>query len=507
MARNSSLRRVFVGLGIVVGVWAVAWPGHATEAVQPDAAGELTCSDCNVLMISLANVSAEHMSLYGYERLTTPHLTRWAQDAVVFERAFTHSSWTLPVATSLFTSLYPYTHKVIDRFQNNDLDDTIQTLPEILQDHGYRTAAFTGGLDYDGRFGHMRGFEEVEESAEMQLAAVSAGFKPALAKASQWLDDHAGEKFFLFLHGYDTHCPFDPPEHVRGTFATTAGKQITVDQELCLRGFKTSDDGSYEAYYYRDGAQQVMLTQDDIAYLEALYDEELLSVDGLIGAFVSQLDPALLERTIIIIFSDHGEMFAKHGRFGRAGTVRGTLYDEVAHIPLMIKIPRHAGRTVSGLAQIIDVMPTLLEVLQVDGPSAMQGTSLLPLLTGRQDELNPYVFAGSIFGLHTRRPSWLMFPFRTMSESIRNQEWKLIHERTFDEQGAVEHERYELYHLRDDPGELRNRAQDEPAIRAILQAELHRWAQASLTTRVRNFSSPDLLPKALVEGARERGYW
>lgn len=292
---------------------------------KQDNFAENVCKGCNLIMISLSNVSAEHMSMYGYERITTPALDRWAKDAIVFKNAFTQTSWTLPVATSLFTSLYPYSHKIMDRFVDNVLDKKIQTLPEILRDQGYKTAAFTGGLDYSNKFGHMRGFEDFWEAAHYGSAFSFAGFKPTLDKALGWLAKNSKEKFFLFVHGYDAHCPFDPPERFKGIFSSRVGKNITVDNKLCLRGYKNSETGIYEAYYYKTGkdAHKIILTKDDITYLEDLYNEEILSADELVGNFLDTLDKTIRNNTLIVVFSDHGEMFAKHGRFGRAGGVRG----------------------------------------------------------------------------------------------------------------------------------------------------------------------------------------
>ena len=145
---------IFVVLFVACGAAVFAWenslrsPVYSSPVVNEEnkdtnRSAPLECVDCNVIMISLSNVSAEHMSLYGYERVTTPNLDAWAKDAIVFENAFTQSSWTLPVGVSLFTSLYPYAHGVTDRYENNVLREDIATLPEILRDNGYTTAAFT----------------------------------------------------------------------------------------------------------------------------------------------------------------------------------------------------------------------------------------------------------------------------------------------------------------------------------------------------------------------------
>jgi len=492
---------LFITISFAVALWYFSlWPRED---------GGVKCKDCNLIMISLSNVSAENMSLYGYERLTTPNLDEWAKDAVVFENAFTQTSWTLPVATSLFTSLYPYSHKIMNRFVDNVLDENIQTLPELLSAQGYKTAAFVGGLDYSNSFGHMRGFEDFEEAMQEDVLAISfSGFGPTLAKGLEWIEENPEEKFFLFLHGYDAHCPFDPPAAFKSTFSSSAGKDITVDHKLCLRGFKDSENESYEAYYYREGAKKkVTMTKNDITYLEDLYDEEVLSVDALVGSFLNNLDKTTADNTIVIVFSDHGEMFAKHGRFGRAGGVRGTLYDEVVHIPMIMKIPKQNGKRISGLLQMIDVMPSLLDILGLKQPEGLQGKNAAPLIAGEIQEINDYVFTGSEFGIEEGRLTWPAYTTQSVNESLRSKGWKLIYEAEVDEKGKIAEETYELYNLNDDPDELHNLTDKEPVEAARFKKILKNWASSAKSYDAETLSVPQLLPPEIIESSKEHGYW
>lgn len=468
---------------------------------------EINCKDCNLIMISLSNVSAEHMSLYGYERLTTPNLDRWAEGTFIFENAFTHASWTLPVATSLFTSLYPYAHQVNGRFSNNVLNEDIKTFPEILRDQGYKTAAFTGGLDYSNKFGHMRGFDDFGEAMEFTFAVSYASFDFVMERASKWLDNNSNEKFFLFIHGYDAHCPFDPPERFRGIFSDTEGKNVSVNNKLCLRGFKNSDDDDYEAYYFKAGTQKVTLTQDDVDYLEDLYDEQILSVDELVNNFLEDLDREILDKTMIVIFSDHGEMFAKHGRFGRAGSVRGTLYDEVIRVPLIMKIPKQDGERIGGLVQTIDMMPALLDILNLPKPEQIQGKSLIPLMERKKEKINEYVFGGSKFGAREESLALPIYHVQSINEFVRSSDWKLIHEVQFGSEGNIEEEIYELYDLENDSAELNNLADIEISVAARLKEVLRDWAEEVAGPDIQNGSSRQLLSPEIIEAAKEAGYW
>ncbi|GMQ95196.1 MAG: hypothetical protein BMS9Abin13_308 [Patescibacteria group bacterium] len=489
------------------------------------------CSGCNIIMIDLSNVSAENMGLYGYNRNTTPFLEEFAKDALVFDDFFAPTSWTLPNATSLFTSLYPYTHNVLNRYPYNVLSENIKTFPEVLGENGYKTFAIVGGLDYSARFGHMRGFDDVVEQREIDLterdgvrAVFDRTFADTFKTALSWIKKADGEKFFLFLHGYDAHCPFVPPPETEGVWSDKNNTSITVDNSICYRGFRNEETGTYKASYYlpRSGrfsqekgvkeelVKEIEFTERDIAYLRDLYDEEVFSLDKLLESFIGGLDKRTLNNTVIIIFSDHGEMFAKHGRFGRAGSVRGTLYDDVMHVPLIIKVPGAPGKRVFGITQFIDVVPTLMEMLEIKPKDMrMQGKSALPLIT-RGEKINEYAYSGSLYGSKRN----LFYDKVSVNESIRDEKWKLIREGILDintgalleEEAEIVEQTFELYDLVNDPEEFNNVAEENPEVFERLKARLEEWAVSSRTF-LNETPGTEELPEEFIEEARKRGYW
>ena len=216
--------------------------------------------------------------------------------------------------------------------------------------------------------------------------------------------------------------------------------------------------------------EKVTLSVDDIQFITALYDEAILSVDELVGDFLNSLEPAVADKTIVVVFSDHGEMFARNGRFGRAGTIRGTFYDDVLHVPLIIKAPGLSPRRIDGLVQIIDVMPTLLDLLGIADSSARQGKNLEPLIFEGK-EVNDVVFAGSDFnfGNHTAP-----YTIKSSSESVRGNEWKLIRETVLEPDAPPV--RLELYNIKDDSGETKNLIDVYPDIARKLGATLDTWS-------------------------------
>lgn len=453
-------------------------------------------NDCNLIIISINNIGAEHMSLYGYKRKTTPNIDKWASGAFVFENAFSPASWTLPVTTSVFTSLFPYAHKVLDRYHGNLLDKNIKTLPAILKGNNYKTAAFTGGLDYIKSFGHMQDFQDSDDNPPF------TGFDVTLRQAKDWLSRNSDKKFFLFVQGYTAHPPFTPPKRFKRKFSHSEGKKITVANKFVYRAFKNSE-GKYLAAYYMDEGKQnkVILTQDDIDYLTDLYDEEILYVDEMVGDFLKSIDSKLIKKTIVVIFSEHGEMFAKHGRFGRTGPIRGTLYDDVVQVPLIIKFPGAKGRKVEGMAQLTDIMPTILDILDIPLPGKTQGRSLLPLIN-ENNIVNEYVYAGTKYNVGRPKPS-PFYSHQSINESIRNHKWKLIHEVDI---SAPAKETFELYDLQNDPNEYINVADKYPGEVRDLKQKLDKWSKDA-NKFVPASPSTHKFPKDLIEDARKHGYW
>ncbi len=469
----------------------------------------------NLLLVSITNVSANRMSLYGYGRRTTPLLDDWAKDALVFDNAFTHASWTLPVAVTLFTSLYPYAHQVFVRSFKNVLDASVRTLPEILRDNGYRTAAFTGGLDYNPGFSHMRGFQDAPENPTF------SSFKTTIPQAQKWLAKNRGKRFLLFVHGYDAHCPFLPDRPFQGTFSDLRGKTLHIDPKRCVRGLRMGE-AEFEAEYAGgcpqfpkkekcpdDMGKKVLLTKDDVDFLGDSYDEKVLETDSLVGGFLRSLDPGLLAKTIVVVYSEHGEMFAKHGRFGRAGTRRGTNYDDVLHVPVIIKFPGAPARRISGLVGLVDLMPSLLDALGLPAPADLQGKSLAAL-TESGAPANRYVFSGAPY--NTQGSIDNTFDYRSRMESIRDERWKLIYENAVSLQEARKGERtpdaketVELYDIAADPEESREVSGAHPDIAADLREKLQEWSRrVSAAGRI---PATKKMPDELLRQARERGYW
>ena len=459
MEKITKILLVFLVLTALAAGFHAAFFGNKGSTV-----GSYKCPDCNVIMITLTNVGAAHLGTYGYYRNTSQNIDEFAGKSIVFENAFSPSSWTLPSGISLFTSLNPFSHGVMDR--NHDyLKTETQTLVDTMEKNGYKTAAFTGGFDYRAKFGLTNRFDVLSTGSE-HLEKESRDFSvnefgvlaSSAPDALEWLKFNKDERFFLFVQGFDAHCPFTPPQPYDQLFYPEYPGSL--DTRYCYWTFDRSIPHVISNKTYYEVARSeipvtvntTFLSEEDVRYMVAQYDGEIAFVDSVIGDFLEGIkELGLLENTIIIITSEHGDIFGKHGRFMRGGPLRGTFYDDVVHIPLIIRHPEIGSRRIGGVAQIIDVMPTLLDFLGMPISEGMGGKSLLPLILSNQS-VHTFIFGGS---QNSPNPSNKNFNISTRIEYVRSKDWKLIREVLFLGENKTEIG-YELYNLKEDPEESSN---------------------------------------------------
>jgi len=430
---------------------------------------EFKCEDCNVILISITNLRNDHLGYNGYFRDTSPNIDNFASESIVFENAFTQASWTLPVGISFFTSLYPFSHKIMNRESGiTSLSSDIVALPDILKRHGYVTAAFTGGFDYNTSYGLTSRFDEYVHSELNRNFSNSTvkhnilrygNFEKNMPGTVEWLREHKDDKFMLFFQGFNAHCPFAYPTENK---IFDPDYESSVDFYDCLWTFekvepvvigKKSYFNVLTPYVEGIGFGIERLAEEDIDHMVALYDGEIQNVDSILQELFEEVRIlGLYNNTIVVLFSEHGDLFGEHGRFMRGGPLRGTFYDEVLHVPLIIRHPTLKAKRIEGLAQIIDVTPTLLDMLGIPLESKFEGLSLAPLIMGRE-EVNDFVIAGSKFTPGSFND---FFNKETIIQSVRTKEFKLIKEVVLDFNGSFVEESNEFYDLRSDPQELDN---------------------------------------------------
>jgi arylsulfatase A-like enzyme len=307
----------------------------------------------DIVLVSIDTLRADRLGAYGYERPTSPSLDALAARGVVFENVIAESPWTLPSHLTMFTGLHPTTHGV--NFPDQRPDDATALLAEILREDGYRTFGFTGGGYLRAEHGFDRGFE-VFDSAEAPFREKATA---ALA-AIQELDE--GERFFLFLHTFDVHCPYEPAAPYAGTFVSPDAEPIDTHKR-CGNAYYNVQEG---------------LTDGQIRHVSDRYDDGILEADATLGWLLAQLGEERLRNTIFVVTSDHGEEFREHGRVGH----EATLHREVLAIPWVVAGPGVTPGRLPGLVGLSDVTPTLLELAGLPVPEGLDGRSRVAWLAG-----------------------------------------------------------------------------------------------------------------------------
>ncbi|MCR4326516.1 MAG: sulfatase [Candidatus Roizmanbacteria bacterium] len=438
---------------------------------------DILCKDCNVVLITMTNLRFDHVSGNGYFRDTTPNIDALMKKGVVFENAFSHSSWTLPEAITMYTGLYPFEHTIMNRHLNLMLDHKTMTIVDALKSQGYVTALFSGGYDYDEQYGLTNRFdihEKCTKNNEQDPGILDYGeLSCSIPKAMEWLRQNDSKKFFMHVQGFDAHCPFNQKEHFFDV--DYSGK---IDFSGCIWTFgKEKPVYKNGKEYYSvlgsngNASDKLLLDQRDIEHLKSIYDESIFRADEYIGQFLAEIDRlGLTNKTIIIFTSEHGDMFGKYGRFMRGGPLVGTFYDDVIHIPLVFRIPSIDHEEVNTLVSQIDLFPTIMSLLGIEISTRISGNSLVPNILGKTKG-SEYIYAGSTF---TPEDGNMFMSHPTKTLLIRNVEWKLIKTEML-EDGKIE---YELFNLVNDPAELVDVKTTEQEAFELLRGKLDHWEKS-----------------------------
>ncbi|MFT5284621.1 MAG: arylsulfatase A-like enzyme [Planctomycetota bacterium] len=421
----------------------------------------------NVVLVSIDSLRADHLASYGYHRETSPTLDRMAREGVLFEQVVAESSWTLPTHHSILTGLASNVHGVLSDDVRLSEDHT--TLAELFKAAGYRTFGVWSGAYLHSVFGFDQGFDGwvgVGRTAKMDREEFDlAGSKDerrrvinganvgshksrtsedVTAQALDFLKDVGQRPFFLFLHYFDVHYDYIPPEKY-------------------WRRFDPDYAGDYSPEkFISDPAVHADMDERELQHILARYDGEILYVDEYVGQVVQQLElSGLAEQTLVVVTSDHGEEFFEHGYKGHFRT----LFDEVLMVPLVFYQPSRlsTGTRIPAQVRHIDIAPTILDWVGLPVPGTMMGTSLASSLTG--DQAREDLPAISRLHPESKPGYWI---------SSRNSDWKLV----------LRHRRATGVTLTDfdltsDPAELFPAATESAAARAALEA----WREFEVAAR------------------------
>jgi arylsulfatase A-like enzyme len=335
----------------------------------------------NVVLISIDMLRPDHLGCHGYERDTSPSIDRLAREGVRFAEHVSSAPWTLPAHTAMFTSVPDSVHGVVDPI-GTALAPGFVTLAERLQDAGYATGGVFAGPYLHPAFGLGQGFDryvdrgkylgdvdlDAQHEWSMNEAVMRASHhgvtnEDVYASTRSFLEEHAGKRpFFAFVHLWDVHFDFTPPPPYDKLFDPDYTGPITGRD------------------FFFDPAINAAMPERDREHLIALYDGEIRWTDEVVGRIRADLERlGLAEDTLVIITSDHGTELFDHGQKGH----RTTLYDEQLRIPLVLWFPaRLAPRVVDTQTRMIDLAPTILDLVDLGAPDGWLGESLVPLADG-----------------------------------------------------------------------------------------------------------------------------
>jgi choline-sulfatase len=382
----------------------------------------------NVLLIVVDTLRADHLGAWGYDLSTSPQLDRLASRGLRFSRAISQAPWTTASIGSMLTSKYPTELGFVD--ERSALPEDVLTLAELLRSAGARTGAVVSHSFCSDEYNFDQGFESFDDSQVLGHIGVSS---PGVTRAAlSFLEQHKAERFFLWVHYFDPH------------FAYTLHEPHDFEPDSTYAGPVQSEMRFAEL-------NDLSLGPADVKQLHRLYDSEIAFTDASIGQLLDKLGQLGLEEDTLVVFAaDHGEEFLDHGRLGHSKT----LYQELVHVPLIVRCPHWEPGVVDTPVGNIDVYPTVLSCLGLPPPEGLAGRALGPTPP-------------------EPRPVFTESGRRNRLAAVVQGELKLIGNRK---------KGYELYDLAADPQERVDVSSARPVEYDTLLSELSTW-QASVRAR------------------------
>lgn len=463
-----------------------------------------------ILVILADTLRRDRLPWYGGERDDAPVLGRLAEQGTVFRRAVSQATWTKVSVPSILTSLYPTSHGLVEA--TDRLPASVTTLAEVLREAGYTTYA-TSSVPFTGKMtGLQQGVETLHEVGSISPPEhnPSKTARSYVDRLLPWIEEHAETPFFVFLHVFDPHDPFRPYAPYDTLYADEEEIARHADRVEKMKAFLAAEEG--EEVDDEDDSEPLPTAEqlaeagvDARAWVDVeldWYDASIHGMDAEIGRVLERLEQlGLLEDTLIVFLSDHGEEFLEHGHHFHGLHA----YGEILNVPLLFWWPGVVpeGR-VDTVVESIDVYPTILELAGLEVPAQAQGQSLVPLMAdparpGRFGWVGRPAFAERAI---TRE----LFVEQPVSEQVAQQVivadgWKLIRNVVRPED-RVE---FELYRYEADPLDQKNVAADHPDVVTRLAEQIAAWHERALSEKIEEVT-PEELSAEDLERLRSLGY-
>lgn len=407
----------------------------------------------NIVLITVDTLRADHLHCYHHFPIKTPTFDRLAHEGVIFRNAFSQTHITSPSHMSILTSLYLKDHQVLNN-SKYELNSHTKTIAEVLRKQGYVTAAAVsvGLLTPEWIKGLGKGFDQFYySSGKDEIIAQETNRKYVF----QWLEKNYSRKFFLWIHYFDPHMPYKPPPPYDTLYYSGDPRNQavnTMDKVIFNEGFHTQ-----EYHYLIDSLKGVR----DFRYPIAQYDGEISYVDSQINELLQFLGKFGLERsTLVVVTSDHGECLGEHEIYFD----HRSLYEASLHVPLIFWYPGILKpKEVESLITSVDIMPTILQIVEAECPKDIRGKSMIPLISGEKQEIHQEIYGEAM---------------DHQQIMIRSRKWKFIKslkDDSYHKKFSVKAGHEELYDLEKDPAEIHNVANQYPELVSQLRQKSGLW--------------------------------
>jgi arylsulfatase A-like enzyme len=457
----------------------------------------------NLLLVSIDTFRADRVGVFGNTEGFTPNLDRFAAEGVAFTHAYSQATITGPSHASVFTSHYP--SEIAGTSRAPAIAKDMYTLPEVLGTYGYQTAARVAGGDLNPAMGPTRGFDSYESSIDF------GSLYHTVPMAMTWLDAADKAKpFFLFVHGYDTH-----PTYLKPTpygMLHTATNDLSQAQIATINATEKVIDGHrHNTFDLLERVSQTVLRPRspegkklladlvasaphplpkvppaDEELIRRVYDGAASYADMQFGLLLADLaERGHIDDTVIVVMGDHGEALGEDGLFHRCCS----LEDGLVHVPLIVRLPGGAngGRTIDGVVELVDIMPTLLELAGAQAPAGIKGRSLVPALEGKPFEGRRAALSQAGFGMR-------MISARSLHGRL-----------TYTGVQAISDVLADVVDAARLPGPAFEATEGaDPAEQQVLRTEMSTWVRGLAHSQLQ---AEVLLPSDLRDALREHGYW